>query len=349
MQEDNISTTKLGYSLIDSKFTILQCLGVGATSSVYKVSPVGRKELFFALKVLHPSLMRNETIAKRFQRELLASYTVNHPNVVRAYDFIRQGAVLSYTMEYLEGGSLRKKIVEGGRFSSSAVIKAAVQLAAGMSAIHEASIIHRDLKPENVLIAPDGTVKIADFGIAKVINSKTLTKKGEILGAVEYCSPEYIDTGTFDERSDIYSYGLVVYEMIVGKRAFEGMSTYHSLLSRVKNAPPAPAEIVVDCSSVMNELIRKCCALNPADRFQTANEILEYLYLNEKNSRNCVVQTSSSHNFVISLDKSDSTWKSSLWKGVADDAKPKRKSLSRLNSILIATLAFLLLGLSLFL
>ncbi len=306
---------KVGYSLIDTKFNIIEQLGVGSTSSVYKVSHKNLPDNYFALKVLHPSLMKNETVAKRFQRELLASHTVNHPNIVRGFDFIRQGSILAYTMEFADAGSLRKYLEKNNKLQYSEAIKLAVQLAAGLGAIHQAGVIHRDLKPENVLLTKNGYYKISDFGIAKLLNSKTLTKQGEILGQVEYSSPEYVKDSKYDERSDIYSYGLIIYEAVTGKKAFESKGAYRDLLKRVNEKAPLPIELEPKCPSTLNALVQKCCELNPEDRFQSAEEIISFLYDNEKESKEHVLEVSSAHYSIISFNHSDNEWKSSLWKG----------------------------------
>ena len=316
---------EVGYSLIDSKFDIIELIGTGSTSSVYKVKNKNLLNSHFALKILHPSLMRNETVAKRFQRELLASHTVNHPNIVRGYDFIRQGSILAYTMEYADNGSLRSYIDKNRKLNYSEVVKLAVQLAAGLSAIHQEGVIHRNLKPENILLTKNGYYKISDFGIAKLLNSKTLTKQGEILGQIDYSSPECINSSEYDERSDIYSYGLIIYEAIVGQKAFGITKSYKDLIQRASSEVPMPIESDPSCPQVLNNLVRKCCHLDPSNRFQYADEIVGYLYENEKSSKKHVLEVSSAHHSIISFNDNNRDWNSSLWKGI--DGNKKKSNL----------------------
>lgn len=324
---DKTQEVKVGYELIDNKFDIIECIGTGVTSSVYKVSHKNLPNKYFALKILNPGLMKNETVAKRFQRELLASYTVNHPNIIRGFDFIRQGSTLAYTMEYADDGSLREKLDEVIKLDHNQVVKLAVQLAAGLSSIHKAGIIHRDLKPENVFLTNTGYYKISDFGIAKLLNGKTLTKHGEILGQVEYSSPEYISENIFDERSDIYSFGLIIYEALVGQRVFEKNNSYMHLLERTKNKVLVPAGFKSEKFEILQVLIEKCCEIDPDNRFQSAEEIIDFLYQNEQDSKEFVLEVSSAHHSIISDSKNQENWNSTLWQGIENKSAKNKKNL----------------------
>jgi eukaryotic-like serine/threonine-protein kinase len=228
-----------------------------------------------AAKVLFPEVAADPTAATRFRQEVLASYNVSHPNVVRAYDFIEDPGITAFTMEYVKGGALVDLLEKP--LPIPLVTKILAQICAGVQAIHDAGIVHRDLKPENILLTPEQNVKITDFGIARTDKGPRLTEHGGVLGTIDYVSPEYMAESQVDWRSDIYAIGVMAYEMITSGLPFKGESIYASVSNRLKNDPPAPSAALPgkdrDCPPALDEIVLRAMARNPLHRYQSAAEM----------------------------------------------------------------------------
>jgi serine/threonine-protein kinase len=306
--------------VVFDKFVIIDCLGVGATSTVYLVSEVGKPDVRLALKVLHPGIIDNVTAAKRFQRELLAAYKISDINVIRAFEFLRKGSKVAYTMEYAPGGSLRKIIDSGQLPNIEQITRFATQFASGLAAIHSSGVVHRNLRPANILIGEGEQIKIADFGIARLMNSRTITRKGEILGSIEYSSPEYINLGRFDRRADIYSFGLIIYELLVGPRSVAPRAPLEILRTQVNEKLSLPSELRMDCPPIFDHLVERACKPNPDSRFQSGEEILDFFYQYDEGSRPHVAAVSAVHVAIPrqDLEEEKKKWNSRLWSGMGD-------------------------------
>ena len=257
---------------------VKDCLGVGSTTTVYLVSH-NNFDKDIVLKLLKHDTSQDETAVVRFQRELFASYEVSHPNVIRSYELVRHEGLLGYTMEYASGGDLRRflnKHKEHG-VPTKDVVRITSQIAAGLSAIHESGIVHRDLKPANVFFGDNGEVRLLDFGIARIANARNLTKHGEVLGAIDYVSPEYIQSGEVDNRSDIYALGLISYEMVTGAPAFSGLRPMDVLLKRMTTDPEEPHRVRKDCPQELSRVIMKALRRDPDERFQSTTDLIDAL------------------------------------------------------------------------
>lgn len=270
-------------TVIASRYEVIKCLGTGSMGMVYACRKRGTPDgTLFAVKVLFSDISRDDKVqATRFRNEIFAAYGVDHPNVVKAWEYIRDGDLIAYSMEFITGGDLSAKL---GRTSEPFTITLAVkllrQMCAGVQAIHDAGIVHRDIKPENILLTERGDVKIADFGIARLGGGgspRKLTAHGGVIGTIDYVAPEYLLNSQIDARADIYAVGILGYEMITGEPAFRGDSVYDTLWRRVKFPPPVPSDHRPECPPELDEVIQKALAPKPEDRFQTAREMLEAL------------------------------------------------------------------------
>lgn len=270
-------------TVIASRYEVIRCLGTGSMGMVYACRKRGTPDgTLFAVKVLFSDISREDKVqATRFRNEIFAAYGVDHPNVVKAWEYIRDGDLIAYSMEFITGGDLGAKL---GRTSEPFTITLAVkllrQMCAGVQAIHDAGIVHRDLKPENILLTEEGDVKIADFGIARLGGGgspRKLTAHGGVIGTIDYVAPEYLLNSQIDARADIYAVGILGYEMITGEPPFRGDSVYDTLWRRVKFPPPVPSDHRQECPPELDEVIQKALATKPEDRFQTARDMLEAL------------------------------------------------------------------------
>lgn len=265
-------------TLVAGKYEVIQCLGSGSMGVVYsaRVSGLASSKSIVALKVLYPEVAKNPVLSARFRNEVLVAYGVNHANVVKAYEYIREKDLIAYSMEYVDGGDLADRLAKWstGSIPYSLGLKWLWQMASGLQAIHEQGIVHRDLKPENILLTSDDQVKITDFGIAKTNQGPRLTEHGGVVGTLNYVSPEYILHGTVDFRSDIYALGLLAFEMFTGQQPFSGGSVFDMMTTRIKLDPPNPRDLNPQIHQELADIILKCLQRDPSKRYQNMSEIL---------------------------------------------------------------------------
>ncbi len=273
MEVENSINLKAG-KVIQGKYEVLRCLGAGSMGMVYAVKHLDLQDRILAMKVLYSDVAKDEVQAARFKNEIVASYEVNHPNVVRAYDYFKEGDLIAYTMEYVAGGDLADRLNEEELISIADSISMLKQMASGLFAIHKVGIIHRDLKPENILLSNDASIKITDFGIARSAKGPRLTDHGGIVGTFAYVSPEYLEHGTLDNRSDIYSIGVLAYEMVVGSAPHDGNNVIESMHAKLSTDPKEPVHLRNGCPKSLSNVIMKALARDPKERFQTAQELL---------------------------------------------------------------------------
>lgn len=261
-------------TIIGGRYEVIKCLGAGGMGLVYACRHRELSGHLVAVKVLFPEVAQDEVAATRFKNEITASYGISHPNVVRAYEFLRDGEILAYTMEFISGGDLAGKIEKQNPLPIPESIRLLSQMCAGVQAIHDAGIIHRDLKPENILLTKDGQVKIADFGIAKTKNNTSrLTEHGGVVGTLDYVSPEYMFNNQIDSRSDIYALGILAYEMVTGTSPFTGDSVYEVMNKRLKEEPKHPCDLRPDCPRWLGDIILMAMARDVEQRYQRASDI----------------------------------------------------------------------------
>ncbi len=226
-----------------------------------------------AMKVLFAEVARDTVAAARFRNEIVASYGVSHPNVVRAYEYFRDGDLVAFTMEYIGGGDLADRISHDEPLPISEIERMLGQMCSGVQAIHDAGIIHRDLKPENILITTEGDIKITDFGIARHVTGPKLTEHGGVVGTIDYVSPEYLERGQVDARSDIYALGVLAFEMITGESPFKGNSVIETMTIRLRSDPPAPSSLRPECPPSLDKIVLKAMRRDPDKRYQRALEM----------------------------------------------------------------------------
>lgn len=272
MGDDHLISLQPG-TVIGGKYEVVKCLGSGSMGLVYACRHRELQGHMVAVKVLFPEVAQDKVAAARFRNEIFASYGVSHPNVVRAYEYLRDGELVAYTMEYVGGGDLAERLSRQERMPIPEVIRLLSQMAAGVQAIHDAGIVHRDLKPENILLTKDGNVKIADFGIARNRHGPKLTEHGGVVGTIDYVAPEYMLRSQVDWRSDIYAIGILAYEMTTGEAPFRGDSVYATMTKRLKTDPEPPSKIRSECPPALDAVIFKAMNRDPLLRYQAAMEV----------------------------------------------------------------------------
>ncbi len=260
-------------TVIGGKYEVVKCLGAGSMGMVYACRHRELQGQMVAAKVLFHEVAADKVAAARFKNEVLASYGVSHPNVVRAYEYITDGDLVAYTMEFVGGGDLADRMSRSQLMSIAEFIKLLSQMTAGVQAIHDAGIVHRDLKPENILLTNEGNIKIADFGIARNRNGPKLTEHGGVVGTIEYVAPEYMLRSQVDWRSDIYALGILAFEMLTGEPPFKGDSPYESISKRLQVDPEPPSKLRKECSPEIDSIILKALERDPEARYQSAMEI----------------------------------------------------------------------------
>jgi tRNA A-37 threonylcarbamoyl transferase component Bud32 len=255
------------------KYKIIEEVGRGGFATVYKAVDT-TLDRTVALKSLEPRLLREPTFAERFQREAKLAANLKHPNVVIIHEFGWEAGTAYMAMEFLEGRTLKKVILEEGALSSRRIVNIVGQIASAMDYAHERGLVHRDIKPSNIMVEADDHVTVMDFGIAKAATLTGLTTTGQIFGTPEYMSPEQAEgVEEPDARSDIYSLGVVVYEMLTGKVPFSGTTPLSIMLSHANKPPPQPSQINPDVSPALEAVLLKALAKKPEDRYSRAGEL----------------------------------------------------------------------------
>ena len=262
--------------ILDNKYEILGLIGCGGMAYVYKARDL-KKDRLVAIKVLKREYCDNETYIKRFNNEAAAVKNLIHPNIVQIYDVGNVGNVHYITREYVEGITLKDYVERKAVIPWEEALAIARQLLCAVEAAHAQHIIHRDIKPMNILITKDGVVKLSDFGIAKAVLGATIEATKNSVGSVHYISPEQARGGFVDERSDIYSIGVTLYEMVVGAVPFDGDSHVSIALKHLGGAYVSPHEADPEIPMGINDLIVMAMQKDPGARFQSATDMLRRL------------------------------------------------------------------------
>ncbi len=250
-------------------YEILGVLGAGGMGQVYKVRNV-LSERVEAMKVLLPNLEHDPALADRFLREIKVLAALDHPNIAALRTAFRAGNQLVMVMELVEGIGLDERLAQGP-IPIGEAIGYFCQALSALSYAHSRGVIHRDIKPANIMITPQGHVKLMDFGIAKAAGDRQLTRTGATLGSLYYMSPEQVTGGTLDPRSDIYSMGVALYEVLTGTRPFKGDSEFSIMAAHLEGQVTPPIEVNPLLGPALNELIMTAIAKDPAQRFQSAD------------------------------------------------------------------------------
>lgn len=260
--------------VLGKRYEVLSKVGAGGMADVYK----GRDQMlnrYVAIKVLKKEFREDENFVRKFRSEAQASAGLLHPNVVNVYDVGEDRGLYYMVMELVEGITLKEYIEKKGRLSHKEVISIAIQMCSGIGAAHATGIIHRDIKPQNIIISKDGKVKVTDFGIAKAVTSNTISTNA--MGSVHYTSPEQARGGFSDQKSDIYSIGITLYEMVTGQVPFDGDSTVSVAIKHLQEEITAPSELVSDIPYSLEQIILKCTQKNAERRYPNTDELIQDL------------------------------------------------------------------------
>jgi eukaryotic-like serine/threonine-protein kinase len=258
-------------SVVGDRYQVEARIGAGGMAEVYRgTDPVLGRTV--AIKVLLPQFARDASFVARFRREAMAAARLNHPNIVGVFDTGADGDTQYIVMEFIEGRTLADVLASGRRPSTTQSIELAQRIAGALSAAHEQGIVHRDIKPANVMVTREGQVKVMDFGIARIQTVETAPQTSSVLGTPTYLSPEQAQGLSVDERSDLYSLGVVLYELLAGRPPFTGDSPVAIAYKQVNETPPPPSSLNPEVAPALDAVVMKALAKNPANRYQTAEE-----------------------------------------------------------------------------
>ena len=250
-------------------YEVLSVLGLGGMGKVYKVRNA-ISDRVEAMKVLLPDLNSHKSLADRFLREIRLLASLNHPNIAALRTALTYENQLVMIMEFVEGETLANRIARAP-ISTAEAVNYSEQILSALSYAHKHNIIHRDIKPANMMLTPQGVVKLMDFGIARSGTDGSLTSTGTTLGSLNYMPPEQVRGESADARSDLYSFGISLYELLTGKLPFQGDSQYSLMTAQLNQQPPSPISLRTDLPPALNEIILMAMAKDPADRFQSAD------------------------------------------------------------------------------
>ena len=257
---------------INDRYEIIKSIGEGGMANVYLAEDIilNRK---VAIKVLRGDLANDEKFIRRFQREAIAASSLSHPNIVEMYDVGEDNGNYYIVMEYVEGKTLKQLLKKRGTLTPTEVIDIMLQLTDGIAHAHDSYIIHRDLKPQNIMIADNGAIKITDFGIAMALNSTQLTQTNSVMGSVHYLPPEQASGKGSTTKSDIYSIGILFFELLTGKLPFKGDNAVEIALKHMKDPIPSVRKINPDLPQSVENIILKATAKNPKNRYNDVREM----------------------------------------------------------------------------
>ncbi len=260
--------------MIGDRYEILEKIGTGGMSDVYRAKD-HKLNRPVAVKVLKQEFSENDNFVSKFRVEAQAAAGLMHPNIVNVYDVGDENGIHYIVMELVDGITLKRYIEKKSRLTVKEAVSIAIQVAMGLEAAHNNHIIHRDIKPQNIIISKEGKVKVTDFGIAKAATSNTITSN--VMGSVHYTSPEQARGGYSDAKSDIYSLGITLFEMLTGRLPFNGDTTVAIAIKHIQEDLPSPVEFNEDIPISVEKIVMKCCQKSPDRRYQNAAELINDL------------------------------------------------------------------------
>lgn len=268
--------------ILGGRYEILEEIGKGGMAVVYKAR-CRLLNRIVAVKVLREDLTDNEEFVRRFNVEAQAAASLTHPNIVSVYDVGKEGGIHYIVMEYVEGVTLKQYIEKKGRIPWREAVSITIEICHGLAAAHKKHIVHRDIKPHNIIVTSTGAIKVTDFGIARATTTSTVAASDDVLGSVHYFSPEQARGGYVDEKSDIYSLGIVMYEMLVGKVPFTGDTPVAVAMKQIEEAPKSICEQVSDVPQCVEGVTFKAMAKETRYRYQSVEALSDDLYAILKN------------------------------------------------------------------
>lgn len=312
---------------VNSRYEIIKTIGEGGMANVYLAKDI-ILDRNVAIKVLRGDLASDEKFVRRFQREALSASSLSHPNIVEIYDVGEDDGDYYIVMEYVEGKNLKQLLKKRGKLTVAEVVDIMLQITSAMGVAHDSLIIHRDLKPQNILIKDDGEVKITDFGIAMALNATQLTQTNSAMGSVHYFPPEQANGKGSTLKSDVYSLGIMMYELLTGTLPFRGDNAVEIALKHLKEPIPSIRTELPELPQSIENIIIRATAKNPKNRYANANEMHEDLTtaLNKERENEPVVELKydegiDEDTIVVKKDNVDD----SLVSQIKDDKKPKNK------------------------
>lgn len=344
---------------INNRYSIIRTLGEGGMANVYLAYDT-ILDRNVAVKVLRGDLATDEKFVRRFQREALSASNLYHPNIVQIYDFDSEDGQYYIVMEYVEGKTLKQLLKRRGSLTITEVIDIMSQITDGMAHAHDSYIIHRDIKPQNIMILDNGMIKITDFGIAMALNSTQLTQTNSVMGSVHYLPPEQAAGKGSTIRSDIYSMGILMYELLTGQVPYKGDNAVEIALKHLKEPLPSIRKILPELPQSIENIILKATAKNPQNRYKDAREMHQDIITAMDESRinepkyvypykeNDLEETKSLDEAVAVIKKQEKEEKENMKKKELEESRSEKKILIIFASIftglivLCAALVFLL-------
>jgi eukaryotic-like serine/threonine-protein kinase len=284
-------------TVLGGRYEILELLGEGGMGAVYKAKD-RELERLIALKVIRGELANNPEILQRFKQELILARQITDRNIIRIFDLGEADGIRFITMEYVEGESLYHMLRNSGKLPVDEVVDVMEQVFSGLRAAHREGVIHRDLKPGNIMRDKQGRVLVMDFGLARSMEGDGMTRTGAMLGTMEYMSPEQAQAKDLDARSDVFTMGLICYELLTGKMPFQAESAVASLLKRTRERAIPISEVSRDIPGVLSNIISKCLERDPALRYQNAQAVLDDLHAWQGKSRGTKLSATGSSLFL---------------------------------------------------
>lgn len=322
--------------LLGNRYEIIEKVGNGGMATVYKAK-CHVLNRYVAVKILKEEFTTDEEFVKRFNTEAQSAASLTHPNIVSVYDVGSEGDLHYIVMELIKGKTLKEIINQDGALSWKWSVNVAIQIASALETAHKNHIIHRDIKPHNIIITEDGIAKVTDFGIAKAVSNSTITAFGSTIGSVHYFSPEHARGGFTDSKSDLYSLGVVLYEMVTGKVPFNADTPVSVALKHMQETPKQPMELNPEVPKSVNDVIMKAMQKDVNLRYQTATEMLKDLSRALKNPTG---------DFVI-MEKQDNDFPTQRLSTIYDkiDAKDDKEKVGfmKKNKVLLITIGAILL------
>ncbi|MEG2678213.1 MAG: protein kinase, partial [Oscillospiraceae bacterium] len=258
---------------LDGRYEIIELIGAGGMANVYKARDL-RENRIVAVKILREEFLDNEELVRRFKNESKAIGLLSHPNIVKVFDVNFSDSVQFIVMEYIDGITLKDYIERKKPLSWKDTVHFTVQILRALQHAHDRGIVHRDIKPQNIMLLQDGSIKVMDFGIARFSRSETRTITDKTIGSVHYISPEQAKGDITDAKADLYSVGIMMYEMLTGKLPFDSDSAVSIAIKQISDNAKRPRDIVPEIPEALEEITLKAMAKNPNVRYQSASQML---------------------------------------------------------------------------